>query len=118
MVERRMLRETYKKFKSNYEDFLTKRCELLKGSEELLSDISSNLMLRELRSTVEELIKKELERLNILYLKIWNGEPTDEDLDCFIALALELIEYKEFIPPDQIKLFEVLIKLISAQRLL
>jgi len=101
------LQDKYKEFKSKQSDYLNRRRELLREPEEKLADMAEDIGVHIAREEVEKLLKKKLDRAWRLYNKIWKGEPTDKDVDKFLALADEIISYDDFITKENLRVWQV-----------
>ena len=101
------LREKYKEFKSRQSDYVNRREELLRGPEKKAAEIAEDLGVHTLREEVQKLLKKKLATAWRLYRKIWDGEPTEKDIEKFLELADEVIKYDDFMTEDNIKVWMV-----------
>ena len=112
----RVLAKKYNEYKASKEAYVAKRIELLKEPEEELSALSEDLNLFGLRAEVEKLLRNDMKRAWNLYRRIYNGSPTEKDIDKFLELTDEIMLYEDFVSADQQKVWRVSRDLIWAYK--
>jgi len=97
MGRNRKLPAFYKKYKDAEKEYVRKSKELKgKPPDKLANSIEAkNLIL--LRSEVGRLVKNYSDKAWRIYRKIWDGAPTLDDVNKFMAIADEIVTYEEFI---------------------
>lgn len=114
MAGKTKLQKKYEEFKSNHEDYIQKRNELLREPEEKSHEIAEDLGIYTLRKEVDLLLKKKIDTAWILYRKIWGGTVRKKSVDKFVSLADEIMTYTDFVSKDMIKIWRVARDLIWA----
>ncbi len=110
------LTKKYSEYLSNFAEYQKIRKELLRGPEVKLHEIAEDLNIYKLRKEVAEGVKKLIAKGWRLYRKIYNGAPTEAEIDKFITLAEEVMTYEGFISEDMIVVWRVSRDLVWAYK--
>ena len=97
MGRHRKLPAFYKKYKDAERAYIAKSRELKGKPPELLSASEEARELIRLRSETGRLLKNYSDLAWRLYRKIWDGAPTLDDVNRFMAMADEIVTYEEFV---------------------
>lgn len=104
-----------------YSEYKSKKAEYLRISSELQTegdrqDLAAEMNVCQLHQEVDCLLSKSIKRASKFYRKIYNGSPTDEDIDKFLTLADRIIKYEDFISGEQLRIWSILKKLVLAHK--
>ena len=108
--------QRFKDFKANQSLYLKKRRDILKGPEEQLLEIASELNIHKLRQTVEADVKLLIKNGWSLYEKIYNELPSLDEIDEFLEIVDIILSYEDFISADQIKVWKISRNLVLAYK--